>query len=93
MAAVIMTAKISSEPPAGRLHPEDGSAGSQSRKIRTALMGKMSRMWVYCSSCSASVKRETRHVHQTATAIAPRIEKMRNGDDLRIATFAGSLAV
>jgi len=93
MAAVVMTAKISNEQPTGRLHFEDGSADFQSRRIKTALMGRMSRMWVYCSSRRASVNREARDAHQTATAIAPRIEKMRNGDDLKNAAFAGSLAV
>jgi hypothetical protein len=53
-------------------------------KSRAALRGRMSRMWVYCSSRHAKANKDDRAPHQRAMEIAPRAKKMASDEDLKI---------
>ena len=72
----------------------DGAVGDfHSRKIKAALMGRMSRMWVYCSSRNAKANADASGRHQTATPRAAREKKNSSGDDLNIDSGFGLVKI
>jgi hypothetical protein len=68
-----------------------GSGGLQPRKIKAALMGRISKMCVYCSSWSASANEDVSGDHQTVREIAPRTEKTATGNGLKVESRYGAL--
>jgi hypothetical protein len=60
--------------------------------MKAALMGRMSRICVYCSSCRAKANREPRALHHRTTEIATRETNVKSGTDLSIGPLFGTLA-
>jgi len=61
-----------------------GSGDFQPRKIKAALMGRISRMCVYCSSWSASTNEAVSGDRQIASEIALRMEKACRDKDAEV---------
>jgi aldehyde dehydrogenase (NAD+) len=83
---VIKAAMTSRTDPSFTLDPAKGAgdfqSGFLSKKIRTRLTGRISRMCVYCSSVRAKLNEEVRGPHQIARETATRMPKTRSGDKL-----------
>lgn len=60
-------------------------------KIRAALMGRISRICVYCSSWSARANEDVSGDHQIASEIAPRTEKTGRDNDSKVDSRSGAL--
>jgi hypothetical protein len=79
-ATFVPTAMSSNAEPNAAL-TRDGSADDfHSMKVRATLIGRMSRMWVYCSSLKARVNKDASGPHHRTTDRAPSAEKMSSGD-------------
>jgi hypothetical protein len=89
VAEAVTTSKTEPQTTVGSLK---GSGGFHSRKIKAALMGRIRRMCVYCSSWRARAKVEISGDHQIAREIKRRIKKRARDNKLKLDSWSGALS-